>query len=70
MCADPQRRLDRGAIHGSAPRFATMDTPLLWHIPLSHFSEKVRWAIDYKRFNDPKRNRFFAAPPEIEHKVG
>ncbi|HEY5949239.1 MAG TPA: metallophosphoesterase family protein [Kofleriaceae bacterium] len=28
------------------------------------------WQIDYKRFNDPKRNRFFAAPPEIEHKVG
>jgi len=28
------------------------------------------WLIDYKRFNDPKRNRFFAAPPEIEHKVG
>jgi hypothetical protein len=28
------------------------------------------WSIDYKRFNDPKRNRFFAAPPEIEHKVG
>jgi glutathione S-transferase len=25
-----------------------MDTPLLWHIPLSHFSEKVRWALDYK----------------------
>jgi glutathione S-transferase len=24
------------------------DTPLLWHIPLSHFSEKVRWALDYK----------------------
>jgi len=28
------------------------------------------WLIDYKRFNDPKRNRFFASPPEIEHKVG
>jgi uncharacterized tellurite resistance protein B-like protein len=28
------------------------------------------WLIDYKKFNDPKRNRFFAAPPEIEHKVG
>jgi glutathione S-transferase len=26
-----------------------MDTPLLWHIPLSHFSEKVRWALDHKR---------------------
>jgi glutathione S-transferase len=25
-----------------------MDIPLLWHIPLSHFSEKVRWALDYK----------------------
>ncbi len=28
------------------------------------------WLIDYKRFNDPKRNRFFATPPEIEHKTG
>jgi len=26
-----------------------MDLPLLWHIPLSHFSEKVRWALDYKQ---------------------
>ena len=26
--------------------------------------------IDYARFNDPKRNRFFATPPEIEHKIG
>ena len=25
-----------------------MDTPLLWHIPLSHYSEKVRWGLDYK----------------------
>jgi glutathione S-transferase len=25
-----------------------MEVPLLWHIPLSHFSEKVRWALDYK----------------------
>jgi glutathione S-transferase len=26
-----------------------MDVPLLWHIPLSHFNEKVRWALDYKQ---------------------
>src|SRR5262249_48376320 len=26
-----------------------MDIPLLWHIPLSHYNEKVRWALDYKR---------------------
>jgi glutathione S-transferase len=25
-----------------------MDTLLLWHIPLSQYSEKVRWALDYK----------------------
>src|SRR5262245_25726229 len=25
-----------------------METLLLWHIPLSHFNEKVRWALDYK----------------------
>jgi glutathione S-transferase len=25
-----------------------MDTPLLWHIPLSHYNEKARWALDYK----------------------
>jgi uncharacterized tellurite resistance protein B-like protein len=28
------------------------------------------WPIDYKRYNDPKRNRFFASKPEIEHKIG
>jgi len=22
--------------------------PMLWHIPLSHFNEKVRWALDFK----------------------
>lgn len=22
--------------------------PVLWHIPISHYSEKVRWALDYK----------------------
>jgi len=32
-----------------------MDTPLLWHIPLSHFSEKVRWTLDYKRIAHRRR---------------
>ena len=26
------------------------------------------WVIDYARYNDPDRNRFFASPPEIEHR--
>jgi glutathione S-transferase len=29
--------------------------PVLWHIPISHYSEKARWALDYKRL--PHRRR-------------
>ena len=32
-----------------------METPLLWHIPLSHFNEKVRWALDYKSIAHRRR---------------
>lgn len=32
-----------------------MSAPLLWHIPLSHFNEKVRWALDYKRIAHQRR---------------
>ena len=32
-----------------------MNTPLLWHIPLSHYSEKVRWVLDYKRIPHCRR---------------
>jgi glutathione S-transferase len=32
-----------------------MDLPLLWHIPLSHFNEKVRWALDYKGIAHQRR---------------
>src|SRR5439155_7419675 len=38
---------------------AAMDTPLLWHIPLSHFNEKVRWTLDYKRI--PHRRQVLGA---------
>ena len=34
-----------------------MDTPLLWHIPFSHFSEKVRWTLDYKRIAHRRKVR-------------
>ena len=29
--------------------------PVLWHIPISHYSEKARWALDHKRM--PHRRR-------------
>jgi len=46
-------------------------TPMAATIKLEGGTTQVTpWLIDYKRFNDPKRNRFFATPPEIEHKIG
>ncbi|HEU0033066.1 MAG TPA: metallophosphoesterase [Kofleriaceae bacterium] len=46
-------------------------TPMAATIRLENGTAQVTpWLIDYKRFNDPKRNRFFASPPEIEHKAG
>jgi len=35
-------------------------TPLLWHIAVSHYSEKARWALDYKEV--PHRRRAVAVP--------
>jgi glutathione S-transferase len=40
-------------------------TPLLWHLPISHYSEKVRWALDWKRI--PHRRRVM--PPGF-HPLG
>jgi glutathione S-transferase len=34
--------------------------PLLWHILVSHYSEKARWALDHKRV--PHRRRAMPAP--------
>ena len=46
-------------------------TPMAATIRLENGTAQVTpWLIDYERFNDPRRNRFFATPPEIEHKVG
>jgi hypothetical protein len=46
-------------------------TPMAATIRIEGGTVKVTpWPIDYQRFNDPRRNRFFASPPEIEHKVG
>jgi glutathione S-transferase len=42
-----------------------MSGPLLWHLPLSHFSEKVRWAFDWKQV--PHRRRVM--PPGL-HPLG
>ncbi len=46
-------------------------TPMAATIQLEGGTATVTpWLIDYQRFNDPRRNRFFASPPEIAHKAG
>lgn len=32
-----------------------MPTPILWHIPLSHYNEKARWTLDYKKIPHHRR---------------
>ncbi len=31
------------------------DKPVLWHLPVSHYSEKVRWALAHKRVDHERR---------------
>jgi hypothetical protein len=46
-------------------------TPMACTIVVDEGVAKVSpWEIDYARFNDPIRNRFYATKPEIEHKIG
>src|SRR6266542_2575268 len=30
-------------------------TPVLWHLKVSHYNEKARWALDYKRIPHLRR---------------
>ncbi len=39
--------------------------PILWHIAFSHYSEKVRWALDYKAVEHERR----APPPGLHMPV-
>jgi len=41
-----------------------MDAPVLYHIQISHYNEKARWALDYKRIPHLRR-----APPPMMHSV-
>ena len=35
-----------------------MATPILWHLDISHFNEKARWALDYKQIPHERRSVF------------
>jgi glutathione S-transferase len=32
------------------------ERPVLWHLQISHYNEKVRWALDYKRIPHARRS--------------
>ena len=32
-----------------------VDAPVLWHLKVSHYNEKVRWALDHKRVPHVRR---------------
>jgi hypothetical protein len=46
-------------------------TPMAMTMTISAEGEtKVSpWLIDYEKFNDPSKNKFFASAPEIQHKA-
>src|SRR6267378_7487759 len=47
------RQVDRA--RGSADTPERRSTPALWHLKVSHYNEKVRWALDYKRVPHVRR---------------
>jgi hypothetical protein len=45
-------------------------TPMAMTMTITETETKVLpWAIDYEKFNDPTKNKFFASAPEIQHKA-
>lgn len=40
---------------------ASADMPVLWHIEVSHYSEKIRWALEFKEIE----HRLKAPPPGL-----
>ena len=45
-------------------------TPMALTVRIINGVKKVTpWVIDYRHYNDPTRNAFYASPPEIQHKA-
>src|SRR5687768_18176343 len=37
------------------PQGPFVETPVLWHLEISHYNEKARWALDYKGIEHVRR---------------
>jgi len=44
-----------GHLQGARASDAAVETPVLWHLEISHYNEKIRWALDYKRVAHVRR---------------
>lgn len=42
-----------------------MSAVTLWHVPISHYSEKVRWALDFKRIPHTRRRLLGGLHPPV-----
>ena len=47
-----------------------MAVPVLWHIRISHYNEKARWALDYKRIAHVRRAPLPGLHPLVAAWVG
>jgi glutathione S-transferase len=54
------------AVEGSSPKTAA---PVLWHLTVSHYNEKVRWAFDYKGIPHVRRTTIPGAHPRVAKKL-
>jgi glutathione S-transferase len=55
-----------GKVYGNVTRFgaeAPTSNIVLWHFPISHFNEKARWALDWKRIAHVRRALTFGYLP-------
>jgi glutathione S-transferase len=44
--------------------------PLLWHFAISHFTEKARWALDFKRIPHREQTLFLDYPIRVPLRTG
>src|SRR5215813_2136203 len=54
--ASTKRRRWSAAERRSAPMAAANGVPILWQFRASHFNEKARWALDWKRIGHERRS--------------
>ena len=47
-----------------------MSVPVLWHFAISHYNEKVRWALDYKKIDHRKKQLLLSYPIRNYLKTG